>query len=351
MEIKILLQPKDFKPSCRNWEIEGILNPGAIRLPNKKILLMARVAESFPKLKEQNLCPVIVTKQEYNKEKDKSIKGIIGKDKNYFVASACKLPTISHFRKIVLSKDGLKLEKKSQVQDFSPNPKTSEYGVEDPRITKLDDNYLMTYVSVSEESGVSVTLAISKDLKNWERRGIIFQEQNKDVVIFPEKINGKFVALNRPESNIISKSDIWISYSKDLIYWGREKNILRTREYSWEEARNGAGPPPIKTKKGWLVIYHGVRIVDNQSNYSAGAVLLDLKNPEKILARSPANKPLFSPENLFEKHGFMNNVTFPTGLIEDLNKKDVLIYGGGADTTVTVRKMSLDKIFKSMEYY
>lgn len=351
MEIKILLKPKDFKPSYRNWEIEGVLNPGAIRLPNKKILLMARVAESCPKLKEKDLCPLIVTKKEYDKEKDKSIKGIIGKNKNYFVADSCKLPTISHFRKIIVSKDGFKVEKKSQVQDFSPNPKTSEYGVEDPRITKLEKNYLMTYVSVSEASGVSATLAISSDLKNWERRGIIFQEQNKDVVIFPEKINGKYVALNRPESNIISKADIWISYSKDLIYWGKEKNILRTREYSWEEARNGAGPPPIKTKKGWLVIYHGVRIIDNQSNYSAGAVLLDLKNPEKILARSPANKPLFSPENLFEKQGFMNNVTFPTGLVEDLNKKDVLIYGGGADTTVTVRKMPLDKIFKSMEYY
>ena len=355
METKILLKPKDFKPSYKNWKIKGVLNPGAIRLPNKKILLMVRVAEFSPKLKQKKLCPLIAGKQEYNKIKIKSLKGIIKdskKKKNYFIAGSCKLPTISHFRKVILSKDGLTVEKISKSQDFSPQPKASEYGVEDPRIIKLNRRYLMTYVSASDISGISVNLAISKNLKNWTRKGIIFQEQNKDVVLFPEKISGEFVALNRPESNLaMSKSDIWISYSKDLVYWGKEKNILRTRENSWEESRNGAGPPPIKTKKGWLVIYHGVKNIDNKSIYNAGAVLLDLKNPEKVLARSPTDKPLLSPENIFEKKGFMNNVIFPTGIVEDLNKKDILIYSGGADTLVTVRKISLDKIFKSLEYY
>jgi len=354
IKANLLLKPKDFKPSHKDWEVTGVLNPGAIRLPNKKILLMVRVAESSSQFEEKELCPEIITKKHYQKIKKTSLKGTIQdsqKNKIYFHYSPCTLPNISHFRKIILSPSGTKVESISQVQDFSPRPNTSEYGVEDPRITKIKDKYLMSYVSISNINGVYSTLAISKDLKKWRRKGIIFQEQNKDVVIFPEKIKGNYVALNRPESAIaLSKSDIWISYSPDLTYWGKEKNIIRTRENSWEEIRNGAGCPPLKTKKAWLLIYHGVTNKGDKLIYSAGAALLDLKNPEKILARSPSNKPLFEPANIYEKKGFMNNVVFPTGLVPSLDKKSVLIYSGGADSIITVREISLNEILKSMEY-
>ena len=117
----------------------------------------------------------------------------------------------------------------------------------------------------------------------------------------------------------------------------------------------------LKTSKGWLLIYHGVHNVkkfpdekDNTelvSRYSAGALLLDLKNPEKIIARSPPTKPLIEPTEIYEESGFMNQVVFPTGLIMDQNKKDVLMYCGGADSVISVKKLSLKDIFDSIEWY
>src|SRR3989344_5296671 len=89
---------------------------------------------------------------------------------------------------------------------------------------------------------------------------------------------------------------------------GKEKSIINPRRNSWDEDRIGSGAPPIKTKDGWLEIYHGVKNIKRKKHYSAGAILLDLKNPEKILARSPANRPLFEPTHSFEKKGFINNV-------------------------------------------
>jgi predicted GH43/DUF377 family glycosyl hydrolase len=208
----------------------------------------------------------------------------------------------------------------------------------------------MTYVTVSDKNGVSTSLAESKDLKTWKRRGLIFEEQNKDVVLFPEKINGLYVALNRPESSFVfSKSNIWISYSPDLVFWGKENSLLDTRKHSWETERNGAGPPPIKTKQGWLLIYHGVCIKRKRAHYSAGAALLDLKNPEKILARTPKNNPLLSPDAVFERRGFMNNVVFPTAAVPTKDGKELLIYSGGADNVVTVRKLSIEEIFLNLE--
>jgi predicted GH43/DUF377 family glycosyl hydrolase len=131
-----------------------------------------------------------------------------------------------------------------------------------------------------------------------------------------------------------------------LEYWGDEKAIIHPREKSWDELRIGAGSPHIRTKKGWLLIYHGV---SKKNVYSAGAVLLSLKNPEKILARTPKNKPLFSPRLNYEKKGFFSNVIFPTGIVLDLNKKDVLIYSGAADRFINVKKISIEDILKSLQ--
>lgn len=109
--------------------------------------------------------------------------------------------------------------------------------------------------------------------------------------------------------------------------------------------------PPIKTKDGWLEIYHGVKEVRGKKVYSGGAVLLDLKNPEKVLARSPFDKPLLTPSRTHEKKGFINNVVFPTAAIKDIDSNSLLIYSGGADSVITVKKLNLKDIFNNMEYY
>ncbi len=353
---KLLLTPKDIEPSFPDWEVKGVLNPGGIRAKDGKIVLYARVAEA-PIYKEADHynCPVIVSENEYEASSETVHKRVIAKiDANtpnviFLKDKICKLTTISHLRKVVLDKSGYKIEYIDPLPTFVGRPITSEYGVEDGRITKINDTYYMTYVAVSDRDGVSTSLAESKDLTVWTRYGLIFQEQNKDAVLFPEKINGLYVALNRPESSFVfSKSNIWISYSPDLIFWGKEKSLLDARKNSWETERNGAGPPPIKTKKGWLIIYHGVCLKDGKARYSAGAALLDLKNPEKILARTPIDKPLLIPKYSFEKKGFMNNVVFPTTAIPK-NEKELLLYSGGADDVITVRTLTFKEIFGNME--
>jgi len=355
-KIKLLLTPKDIEPSFPDWEVKGVLNPGGVRAKDGKVVLYARIAEA-PAYKEENYykCPVIVSEDEYEASSKTLHKRVIAKiDTNspniiFLKDKLCKLTTISHLRKIILDKSGYNVEYIDPLPTFVGRPVTSEYGVEDGRITQIGKSYYMTYVAVSDRDGVSTSLAESIDLKNWTRRGLIFQEQNKDAVLFPEKINGLYVALNRPESSFVfSKSNIWISYSPDLIFWGKEKSLLDARKKSWESERNGAGPPPIKTKKGWIIIYHGVSLKRGKARYCAGAALLDLRNPERVLARSPRNKPLIIPEYPFEKKGFMNNVVFPTAAIKK-NEKEILLYSGGADDVITVRTITFKEIFDNME--
>jgi|SRR3989344_2352034 len=358
---KLLLTPSNFVPSFKDWSIQGVLNPAAIRLPNKKIVLYVRVAESHGQdISKKNVtCPIMTSESEFKSEKVLK-KNIVRKDRSgilFLKDGSCRLPTLSHFKKVILNEDGFKIESIEEKPAFVGKPKDGDYGVEDPRIVKIGKDYLMTYVNVSKDEGVSTSLAISKDLINWKRMGIIFPEQNKDVIFFPEKINGNYVVLHRPEGNFeFSKPSVWIGYSKDLIYWGKTKAIMHPRKDSWEESRIGGGTPPIKTKKGWLCIYHGVKVIihertkDETGIYSAGAVLFDLKNPEKILARTSIKKPLFKPQYSYEKKGFIGNVIFPTGIVETLDKKSVLLYCGGADTNIVVKEIKIDDILKSLEW-
>lgn len=354
IEEKLLLKPEDFKPSFKNWIIEGVLNPAAIRLPNKKIMILARIAESRTKHKKLKTCPVVSTQEEYKQHFKEIHKGKIFKmDGNivHLAEGICKLTTLSHFKKIILNENGFDVEKIYQNPAFTGRKGDGEYGVEDPRIVKIGNQYVMTYVTISDKEGVCTSLAVSKDCLNWERKGIIFREQNKDAFLFPEKINKKYVALHRPEGFFeFSKPSIWISHSPDMIHWGEEKVIMQPRKNSWEQRRIGGGPPPIKTKKGWLIIYHGVKNKKNKSVYNAGAALLNLKQPEKVIARSKKNKPLLIPKNKYEKQGFINNVIFPTGAVPTLDGKSLLIYSGGADKFVSVKKISFKDIFKNMKF-
>ena len=352
---KLLLSPEDFVPSLKSWKIEGVLNPAAHRLPNGKIVLYVRIAESTEQHRHGNMVvsPIMSSRREFKaqyqrrKKKDIIKRGMWGE--MYFKDGTCRLPTISHFKRVIVDESGSCVERIRHKPAFAGIPGESDYGVEDPKITKIGNKYYMTYVGVSMNEGVSAYLAFSKNLENWNRLGLIFREQNKDVTLFPEKINRRYVALNRPESTFtFSKPSIWISYSKDLIYWGRDKNLMRPREGTWENSRLGGGTPPIRTSKGWLEIYHGVHKRGGKNVYSAGAVLLDLKNPEKIIARSSPNKPLFEPSELHDKQGYINNVTFPTGVVPTEDGKELLIYSGGADSVITVRKISLEHIFKHL---
>lgn len=316
------------------------------------------MAERSPQHKTMITCPVIsgtsrIVQEKYEKEKLRIEVGNVV----YFKDSSCRLTNLSHFREVILSEDGYKVKSIGQKPFFTGLPGDGEYGVEDPRLIKIKNKYLMTYVSVNLKESVCTSLAVSKNLRDWERKGIIFRTQNKDVVLFPEKIGGRFVALNRPEGHFeFDKPSIWISHSPDLKYWGDEKAIMNPRKDGWDSARIGAGPPPIKTEAGWLVIYHGVCDIpvgekETHSVYCAGAVLLDLKHPGKVLARSPPDKPLFQPEQDYEKKGFLSNIVFPTGVVQDLDPNYIIIYSGAADRCISVRKLKVEDVLNSMEHY
>lgn len=350
---KVLVKPADVKPSFSGWSVVGVFNPAAARMRDGRIVLFARVAEMPPAAKSGKFrCPEIV-KADWYKVKCNEFASSEVRSKNKACIrlwdKRCMLTTLSHFRRIVLSRGGFEVEEIAGKPSFTGTHLGGQYGVEDPRITKIGGRWVMTYVSVSINEGVSTPLAISKDLQNWKRQGIIFSQQNKDAVIFPEKVAGKYVALHRPEGFFGSnKPSIWVSYSKDLAFWGREKSILHCREHAWDSERIGAGAAPVKTKEGWLEIYHGVRKEGKRKIYSAGAVLLDLRNPEKVLARSPKKEPLFEPKHGFERHGFASNVVFPTGAVVDQNGKDLLVFYGAADTVVAVKKLALKGILGSL---
>ena len=359
IEAKTILTPEDIKPTKKLFRVRGVLNPAAVRLKNNKIMLFARIAETPFHGKKEFLAPRFSGEKELKWTIEKLPRHGNDLRPDCFIVDSdvYRLPTISHFRKVIMDENGFDVQSINTKPDFFGLKNDGDFGVEDPRITflKKEKRYLMTYVSVSMNSGVSTSLATSKNLTTWKRKGIIFRQQNKDVVIFPEKINGYYVALHRPEGNMIfDKPSIWISYSKDLIFWGKEKPLLKPRRSGWDSLRIGPGAIPIKTNEGWLEIYHGVTLENPKDNespkiYTTGALLFDLKNPEKIIARTPTRKPLFGTDLKSESKGFISNVVFSTAIIPTLDKKNVLIYGGASDSNVTVRKINLKQILNSLK--
>ena len=184
------------------------------------------------------------------------------------------------------------------------------------------------------------------ELLTWVNDGSI---DDRNVILFPEKINGKYAVLRRPQAHVGTQTEhdgvpsIQISYSEDLIDWTDPVPVLRPK-YDWEDNRIGGSTPPIRTEKGWLVFYHGVQNVDPQSRtvvYRMGAALLDLNDPEKVLARSP--EFLLEPEAYYEKYGlYIPMVVFPTAaiVINDM----IWLYYGVCDTAIALAKASLSKV-------
>lgn len=228
----------------------------------------------------------------------------------------------------------------------------------DPRVTKIGDTYYICYCS-DPESGIVIGLMSTKDFKTFKRHGYSLPD-NRNAVMFPEKINGLYARLDRPFSRqyYLDKGyDIWISYSPDLEFWGRHKRVLSYQDVAWANNKIGPGPQPIKTDKGWLVIYHGAELTDENAEgwskiYRAGVMLLDLEDPSKIIANAKA--PLFEPETDYEKDTFYRpNIVFPSGVIvEDDNS--VKIYYGASDNCVALAETTVDELveycFSSNEY-
>lgn len=225
-----------------------------------------------------------------------------------------------------------------------PSEPWEEYGIEDPRIVKLDGRYYMTYVAVSRH-GVATALASTTDFVTFERHGIIFCPQNKDVVLFPEKIRGAFHALHRPQDTF-TRPEIWHARSNDILHWGEHARVYGG-VCGWESGRIGAGPPPIRVPQGWLAIYHGCEATSTERTgvYVTGVLLLDTDNPAILRARS--SKPILRPQESWERSGFVNEVVFPTGI--SLQGDTLLVYYGAADTCIGVAELSCSQILNTVQ--
>lgn len=211
-----------------------------------------------------------------------------------------------------------------------------QWGIEDPRITNVGEVYYITYTGYSEYMPL-VMLSETKDFKSFKIHGPISEPSNKDSAIFPEKINGYYWKVDRPSAEL--RRDIWISRSPDLIHWGSPKFLMEPLAGTWENDKIGSSSQPIKTKKGWLMLYHGVRGFGISSTYRLGALLMDLEKPWIVKART--QEPILSPEFDYERIGDVMNVVFSNGWIVEENG-DVKIYYSGADTNICLAETTIN---------
>lgn len=211
-------------------------------------------------------------------------------------------------------------------------------GIEDPRITYLEGAYYVMYTAYSRY-GARLALARTSDFKNFERIGLISQPENKDGCLFPRRIKGRYVRLDRPYGGGVG--NMWISYSDDLLHWGDSTVVMTTRGGFWDSDRIGACAPPIETEHGWLHIYHGVKNTSAGPLYRMGAVLLDLDDPAKVLCRSAV--PILTPREYYERVGDVGNVVFACGAILEDDRK-LKIYYGAADTCICLGFADVDEL-------
>jgi predicted GH43/DUF377 family glycosyl hydrolase len=237
------------------------------------------------------------------------------------------------------STDGINFTRQDQPV-FGPEGPQEKGGVEDPRLTKINDEFYMLYTAYSGEShahdwyNTKIAMASTKDFQNWKRWGVILDEvDNKDGALFPEKINEQYVLLHR------RKPHIWLGYSDNFYCWSDHKPIMTTIENSWESKKIGIAGPPHKTDKGWLLFYHAV---DNKDVYRLGVALLDLDDPSKVLIRQ--KEPILEPELPWEQEGQIPNVVFSCGSVKKGDK--YYVYYGGADIVIGVASVSEEEVNK-----
>ena len=328
-------------------KVVGAFNAAATRLNGETILLL-RVSET-PRTEDKAIVSAAVynadTRRMEIKQWRRDTKGLDASDpRGIMIEGRLWLTSISHLR-LARSRDGIRFEIE-RLPALSPSNLYETFGCEDPRITLVDDTYWINYTAVSEH-GISTALASTRDFRTFERRGIMFPPQNRDVTIFPEKIGGRYVTLHRPMAQHPGESAIWIADSPDLIAWGNHALVATARPGRWDDSKIGGGAVPFRVKwknrDAWLEVYHGV--TESPPTYSLGALLLDYTNPGKVLARS--RDPILKPEAQYEREGFYGNVVFTCGLVAEGDL--VRIYYGAADEAMAAADLSLANILAGLE--
>jgi len=339
-----IIKPEDVKPSRDDFEVIGVFNAGVTRFEDDVILLLRVAERPIGKHPDITLTGVYdvnegeLVAKEFSKsdpENDFSDPRLIITPRGTYLTS------ISHLR-LARSKDAINFE----IEDapaIQPANDYETFGLEDPRISLIDGTYYINYIGVCP-FGVTTCLASTKDFNTFERHGVIFSPDNKDVVLFPKRVEGKYYALHRPVSPLFGKQEVWIAESPDLRCWGNHRYLMGPRPGYWDEIKIGAGAVPFKIEQGWLEIYHGA---DRNNRYCLGAVLLDSKKLWKVIART--ERPIFEPEAEYECNGFFGNVVFSCGLLCEDDK--LKIYYGAADTVICYAELSLEETIKGLNLF
>lgn len=319
--------------------VVGVFNPGVAATPSGTVLL-ARVAEA-PKPRPGWVGLPRWNIREGRIECDWVHDVDVVRDDSRSVRFRCdntvRLTFVSHLVVVRLNAD--RTVDRIESRRFLPADVLEEYGVEDPRITRIGDVYYITYVAVSSH-GPATALASTRDFRTFQRHGVIFCPDNKDVVLWPEKTLGRYLAIHRPSlSAPLTRPEMWSAKSDDLMRWG-EHRPLYAGTHAWEGARVGAGTPPLRTSAGWLTFYHGKETGENRpGSYRGGLLLHDLNEPTRVIGNAG---PVFVPEEDFERIGFVPDVVFPTGLTADDDL--VTVYYGAADAVTGVTQFRLEDL-------
>lgn len=336
-----LLAPGDLRPSQEGLEIACLLNPGVFRYQDKTWLLV-RVAErpvqtdgilSFPVISPDGGTEIITLELDDPDLDYRDPRVIRYKGADY-------LTTLSHLR-LLRSDDGIGFYEPDGYPLLHGEGILETFGVEDCRVSQIGGTYFLSFTSVSPQ-GVCVSLRSTTDWKNFEKHGVIFSPHNKDCAIFEEKVNGQYYALHRPSSVDLGGNYMWIAESPDGKHWGNHRCIAKTRKRYWDSARVGAGAAPIKTREGWLEVYHGA---DEKHRYCLGALLLDLNDPGKVIGRS--ERPIMEPVAAYETTGFFGHVVFTNGHVVDGDT--LTIYYGAADEFVCGARFSIQEILDGLK--
>jgi beta-1,4-mannooligosaccharide/beta-1,4-mannosyl-N-acetylglucosamine phosphorylase len=211
----------------------------------------------------------------------------------------------------------------------------------DPRVTWLEDRYWITWCNGYH--GPTIGVGFTNDFETFHQLENAFLPFNRNGVLFPRRIGDHYAMLSRPsDGGHTAFGEIFYSESPDLVHWGRHRRVMAPRRLTWESTKIGAGPTPIETDEGWLLLYHGVLTSCNGFVYSMGAALLDLDEPWKVAARGDAF--LLAPHVLYEQVGDVPNVVFPCAALVDRAADRVTIYYGAADTVVCLAHAHLSEL-------
>ncbi len=343
---RLLLQPEQMPPSRDDFEVVGAFNPGAVRVGDEVVLLV-RVAErprerrpGFTGLPRWEPGAGLTVDWVPDGELEAVDPRVVRRKADGLV----RLTFTSHLR-VVRCGDGRAVREISDVT-LLPRTEVEEFGVEDPRITPIGDRFYVTYVAVSRH-GPATALASTADFRSFERHGVAFCPENKDVVLFPEKIGGLFAALHRPVCGTpFTRPEMWAARSPDLIHWGGHAP-LALEGGDWRSGRVGAGAPPLRVADGWLELYHGNRRPAGPGEvgtYYGGAIILDADDPSRVVR--VLREPFLTPEADFETAGFVPNVVFPTGAVRDGDT--LLVYYGAADAATALAEFSERELLGAM---